>query len=74
MKLLSLPLALVGALGLSSCGLVRSATQLPIRTLQSVGRAVGLGLKQSEVEGEEASRSKVDFEVKESNEVPPPSR
>ena len=53
MKLLLIPALLIGSLVLSSCGLVRSATQLPIRTLQSVGRAVGLGLEQTEVSGEE---------------------
>ena len=74
MKKLLLPLALLGALGLSSCGLVRSATQIPVRTLQSVGRAVGLGLEQSDVEGEETSRSKVDFKVKEGDSELPPSR
>jgi len=42
-------LALSGtALCLSSCGLFQSAVQLPIRTLQSVGRGVGVGLEHSE--------------------------
>lgn len=51
MKVLSLPIFLCVLMGLSSCALLRSATQLPIRTLQGVGRAVGLGVKISEVEG-----------------------
>jgi hypothetical protein len=49
MKVACLLLLIAGLMGLSSCGLVRSATQLPVRTLQSVGRAVGLGLEHSEV-------------------------
>ncbi len=55
MKVACRLLLIAGLMGLSSCGLVRSATQLPIRTLQSVGRAVGLGLEHSEVieDGEE---------------------
>lgn len=73
MKLLLLPLVLLGPLGLSSCGLAKSATQLPIRTLQSVGRAVGLGLEQSDVEGEESSRSEVKFEMTEGGKMVPPS-
>ncbi len=62
MKLLLLPLLLIGSLVLSSCGLVRSATQLPIRTLQSVGRAVGLGLEQTEVQGEEEAAKPIKWE------------
>ncbi|MEN8773520.1 MAG: hypothetical protein ABF379_12865 [Akkermansiaceae bacterium] len=53
MKLLLLPTLLIAALAMSSCGLARSATQLPVRTLQSVGRAVGMGLEQTEVSGDE---------------------
>ena len=42
-------LALSGAaFCLSSCGLFQSAVQLPIRTLQSVGRGAGVGLEYSE--------------------------
>lgn len=55
MKLLLLPTLVIGALALSSCGLLRSVTQMPIRTLQGVGRAVGLGLEQTEVFGGEQS-------------------
>ena len=55
MKLLLLPTLVIGALALSSCGLLRSVTQMPIRTLQGVGRAVGVGLEQSEVLGKEKS-------------------
>lgn len=49
MKAARILLLMTGLMGLSSCGLLRSATQLPIRTLQSAGRAVGLGLEHSEV-------------------------
>ncbi|MFL2658488.1 MAG: hypothetical protein ACJ0HK_06975 [Akkermansiaceae bacterium] len=55
MKLLLFPSLVICALALSSCGLLRSATQMPIRTLQGVGRAVGVGLEQSEVLGKEKS-------------------
>jgi len=55
MKLLLLPTLMICSLALSSCGLLRSATQMPIRTLQGVGRAVGVGLEQSEVLGKEKS-------------------
>ena len=34
-------LALAGMMLLNSCGLAKSAAQLPMRTLQSAGRAVG---------------------------------
>ncbi len=53
MKMLFLPLICVGALGLTSCGLLRTVTQVPARALQSVGRAAGFGLEYSEVERSE---------------------
>jgi hypothetical protein len=34
---------------LTSCGLVKSAVQLPFRTLQTVGRGVGIGFEHSEL-------------------------
>ena len=55
MRLLLLPTIVICALALSSCGLLRSATQMPIRTLQGVGRAVGVGLEQNEVLDREQS-------------------
>jgi hypothetical protein len=61
MKTLSLPFIFVGALCLSSCGLLKSATQLPLRTLQSLGRSTGMGLEQSETKGKEPE---VKFEIK----------
>jgi hypothetical protein len=63
MKLLLLPTLLIGALALSSCGLLRSATQVPIRTLQGVGRAVGLGLEQTEVQGEKQEAAPTKWET-----------
>ncbi len=61
MKLLFLPLVCVGAMSLTSCGLVRTATQLPGSLLQTVGRTVGFGIEGSEVtEGEKAPQ--VQFE------------
>lgn len=46
----SLFLALgLATLGISSCGLVRSAIQIPARTLQGVGRTAGFGLEATEV-------------------------
>jgi hypothetical protein len=62
MKLFSLPLLLIGSLVLSSCSLIGSATRLPIRTLQGVGRAVGLGLEQTEVRGEEQAAKPTKWE------------
>ncbi len=38
-----------GSLSLSSCTLARSLIQVPGRTLQSVGRTVGLGLEVTEI-------------------------
>ncbi|MFT6238573.1 MAG: GAF domain-containing protein [Akkermansiaceae bacterium] len=62
MKLLFLPLLCVGALGLTSCGLFRTVTQVPLRTLQSVTRGIGIGIEQSEVKGEEKGVPQVKFE------------
>ena len=65
MKLLLLPAILFGVLCLTSCGLLRIATQIPIRTLQSLGRSVGFGIEQSEVKGEDPNQPKVRFEIEE---------
>lgn len=47
-KFLKIALLAISALSLTSCGLLRTATQLPGRTLQSVARTIGLGLEVSE--------------------------
>ena len=65
MKLLLLPAILFGVLCLTSCGLLRTATQIPIRTLQCLGRSVGFGIEQSEVKGEDPNQPKVRFEIEE---------
>ncbi|YCM42202.1 hypothetical protein V2O64_12900 [Verrucomicrobiaceae bacterium 227] len=62
-------LALLGAtLFLTSCGLLQSAVQMPMRTLQSVGRGVGLGIEHSEEQSVEpdAAAEKVEgkFEIR----------
>ena len=62
MKLISFPLIFVGCLAVSSCGLLNTATQLPLRTLQSLGRATGVGLEQTEIKGDQPE---VKFEVSE---------
>ena len=56
MKAVGWCLVLASLMSLTSCGLLRSAVQLPVRTLGTIGRTVGLGLEHSEVieEGKEA--------------------
>ena len=64
------PLSLLAVLGatmcLSSCSLLRSAVQVPLRTLQGVGRGIGVGIEHSEeqsvkqIEGAEERAKKVD--------------
>jgi len=39
----------IASFAFSSCGLVRSAVQLPVRTIQSVTRAAGVGLTATEI-------------------------
>lgn len=65
MKMLSVPVILLGALCLTSCGLLRTATQVPLRTLQSLGRGVGLGIEQTEVKEQADKEPEIRFEVKE---------
>jgi hypothetical protein len=66
MKMLFLPILSVCVLSLTSCALVRAVTQVPFRALQSVTRAVGVGIEQSEVEaktqGPAKDGVKVEFE------------
>ena len=50
MKLLSVFFVCVTAVGLTSCGLFRTATQIPLRALQTVTRTAGFGLEHSESE------------------------
>jgi len=60
MKFFFLPVISIAALSLTSCGLLRTATQVPLRTLQSASRTIGVGSEISEVkEGE-----KPVFEIK----------
>ena len=65
MKLLLLPAILLGVLCLTSCGLLRTATQVPLRTLQSVGRGIGLGIEKTEVVGQDEKEPAIRFEVEE---------
>ncbi|MDA7535435.1 hypothetical protein N9F48_01130 [Akkermansiaceae bacterium] len=43
----------LAALTFSSCGVARSLIQIPGRTLQSMGRTVGLGIEMTETVPEE---------------------
>jgi hypothetical protein len=59
MKPLSL-LALIGAtMCLNSCSVAKSLIQIPLRTLQTVGRSVGAGIEYSEIEGQDANKMPV---------------
>lgn len=40
--------AILCLLFLNSCALVRTLIQVPVRTLQSVGRTVGMGIEKTE--------------------------
>jgi len=62
MKAISL-LAVFGAtLCLNSCSVVKSLIQIPVRTLQTVGRSVGVGIEHSE---EQAIQKSADLEASE---------
>ena len=65
MKVFLLPLICVGVLGLTSCGLLRTATQVPLGLLQAVSRSVGVGLEEVEVKTPMHNEPQVKFEVKE---------
>ena len=52
---------------LTSCSILRSLVQIPVRTLQTVGRTVGAGIEHSEIEGQKIPKAP----VKESTEFQP---
>ncbi len=61
MKVFIFSFICVGAMCLTSCGLLRTATQVPLRALQTVTRTAGFGLESSESEqkGEEVKFEQV---------------
>ncbi len=48
MKAISLLAVLGASMCLSSCSILKSAVQVPLRTLQGVGRTIGVGIEHSE--------------------------
>ncbi|MEJ6581455.1 MAG: hypothetical protein QNL33_08685 [Akkermansiaceae bacterium] len=58
------PLSILAALGatmcLSSCSILKSAVQVPLRTLQGVSRTIGVGIEHSE---EQSLQKTVDAEA-----------
>ena len=60
-----LPLICVGVLSLTSCGLLRTATSVPLGLLQAVTRSVGVGLEETEVQTPIQNEPQIKFELKE---------
>lgn len=66
MKVISLLAVLGATLSLNSCSIAKSLIQIPVRTLQTVGRSVGVGIEHSEEQAlqksadPEASEKKID--------------
>jgi len=64
MKALSLVAVLGATLCLNSCSIAKSLIQIPVRTLQTVGRTVGMGIKHSEEKSLEKSADAEEVEEK----------